>query len=363
MSRNCENQYIPDMVSAPGETLSEVLDTIGMSQAELADRTGRPRKTVNEIVKGRASITPETALQLERVLGVPAHFWLNREQHYREYLSKLAEQQRLEQHLEWLDMFPIAAMARLGWISRVQDRVAQIQEVLNFFGVASPERWNERWCSPDVAYRKSRAFESKPGAVAAWLRKGELVAQQIRCEDYDSNRFRAALSSIRSMTAKPPEDFCQMMELECAQAGVALAFVHELPGAPVFGATQWLGPDKALIQLTIRHKRDDHFWFSFFHEAGHILLHGKRDIFIEAKNVDNQQEREADALASNLLIPPAEFARFICENRSFTAATIRKFALQIGIAPGIVVGRLQHDGLLSYRSCNELKRRLEWTSD
>jgi len=362
MSRTDANRYTPDTVSAPGETLSEVLDARGMSQAELADRTGRPRKTINEIVKGRASITPETALQLERVLGIPAHFWLNREQHYREHLSKLAEHQHLQEHLAWLDMFPVTAMAKLGWITRFQNQVAQIQEVLNFFGVASPERWNERWCSPRIAYRKSKAFENKPGPVAAWLRKGELVAQQIQCGQYDSDRLMEALNSIRNMTARPPDDFCHAMETECARAGVALAVVHELPGAPVSGATHWLGPDKALVQLTIRYKTDDHLWFSFFHEAGHILLHGKKDVFIEAKGVDSQQERQADTFASNLLIPPSEFVRFVKANR-FSASSIRSYALELGIAPGIVVGRLQHEGLLGYKDCNQLKRRLQWTDD
>lgn len=86
-----ENQYVPDEVSPPGETLSEVLAEHGITQADLAERTGRPRKTIDEIIKGKAAITPETAIQLERVLGVPATFWNRRERQYREHLAKREE--------------------------------------------------------------------------------------------------------------------------------------------------------------------------------------------------------------------------------------------------------------------------------
>lgn len=359
MSKAARNEYAPDTVAPPGDTLLEAIENIGMSQAELAERTGRPKKTINEIINGKAAITSDTALQLERVLGVPARFWLNLDQHYREYLTKHEEQERLGKHLTWLDGFPVREMVKLGWIRSFGDKIEQMQELLSFFGVASPECWQETYCSTQVVYRRSSAFRSEPGAVSAWLRKGELDGQQTTCSTYNEAGFRQALAQLRSMTTESPEVSCPQMQALCAKSGVVVVFVREIPGAPVSGATRWLTSDKALVQLTIRHKSDDHLWFTFFHEAGHILLHGKRDVFIEDDKVEDPKEAEADRFASDLLIPPSELLQFTSAGR-ITAESIQGFASRIGIAPGIVVGRLQHDGLVPYSRHNHLKRRLQW---
>jgi HTH-type transcriptional regulator / antitoxin HigA len=360
MSDSSKNQYQPDIVSPPGETLQELLESIGMTQADLAERTGRPKKTINEIIKGKTAITPETAIQFERVLGVPATFWNNRERTYRENLAQLAEQERLQSQIDWLKTIPFRKMVELGWIQALPDKAQQLDEVLKFFSVASPDLWKKIWLTPDAVYRKSPAFESDPGATAAWLRKGEIDANCIACEPFEENNFRAALDYARALTTSTPDRFVPELKAACAQCGVAVTFVHELPGTRASGATRWLSPTKALIQLSLRHKTDDHLWFTFFHEAGHILLHGKRDFFIEGDDGQNEKEHEADQFARDLLIPASEFRRFHPSGLHYSKTDIVSFATQIGIAPGIVVGRLQHDGRLPPTHCNELKLRLAW---
>ncbi|WP_242046589.1 HigA family addiction module antitoxin [Cylindrospermum sp. FACHB-282] len=123
MESKIQNQYNPDYVSAPGDTLLEVLEERGMTQAELAERTGRPKKTINEIIKGKAAITPETALQLELVFNIPASFWNNHERHYREFLAQQEEKKRLKKQVSWLKGIPVTAMIKSGWIRRHQDKV------------------------------------------------------------------------------------------------------------------------------------------------------------------------------------------------------------------------------------------------
>ncbi len=361
MSDTSKNQYHPDIVSPPGDTLQEVLESMGMSQAELAERTGRPKKTINEIVKGKAAITPETAIQFERVLGIPATFWNNREQAYRENLAQLEAQKRLEQQIEWLKTIPYRRMISLGWIDAFQDKAQQLDEVLKYFSVASTELWEKLWLNPEAVYRKSPAFESEPGATAAWLRKGEIEANSIPCEAFDERCFRQALDHARSLTVKTPDLFVPELKSTCARCGVAVAFVHELPGTRASGATRWVSPNKALIQLSLRHKTDDHLWFTFFHEAGHILLHGKRDIFIEEEDGQDGKEHEADEFARDLLIPSDEIRRFRPSGLHYSKGDIINFATQIGISPGIIVGRLQHDGLLPPSHCNDLKKHLAWS--
>jgi addiction module HigA family antidote len=282
MSNAPRNEYLPELVSPPGETLQELLDGRHMTQAQLAERTGRPRKTINEIVKGKAPITPETALQLERVLGVPAGFWIARESHYQECLSRDHEGKALACYTGWLREIPVAEMAKLGWIERHKDDVQQMREVLSFFGVASPRQWEQVVLKPQVSFRHAKTFESSPTHLAAWLRRGEIEAQDIVCSTFDRSSFESALVEARGLTIESDlKTLKERLQEICARSGVAVVFVRQLPRSRVSGATRWLSPTKAIIQLSLRYRTDDHLWFTFFHEAGHILLHGKRDVFIE----------------------------------------------------------------------------------
>jgi addiction module HigA family antidote len=348
------NSYNPDFVSPPGDTLAETLEALGVSQTDLARRMGRPVKTVNEIAQGKAAITPDTALQLERALGIPAEFWSARESAYQTALAKHREADRLRAETKWLKSLPVKAMVKLGWVQSDKVPVAMMRQMLVFFGIASPEQF-EAVCLKPVKYRRSQAFASDPAALAAWLRKGELDAQTLRFADYHESAFRDALRSIRSATGNDIKEAIQDAIQRCADSGVALVIVPELPGTRVSGATRWLTPSRALIQLSLRYKRDDQLWFSFFHEAGHILLHGKRDLFLEEGASTDIREVEANQFAQDFLIPRAAY-KALTETGSFSREAIAAFARHEGIAPGIVVGRLQHDRILSQSHLNDLKR-------
>ncbi len=353
-----KNEYIPDSVSRPGETLLETLEALGMTQAELAERTGRPKKTINEIIKGKTAITPETALQLERVLGVPAGFWNKREQTYREFLAQRNEQKWIKKQSAWLKEFPLRAMINAGWVTHFKDKARQLEAMLSFFGVASPEQWRKLY-QLNVAFRKSPVFQSAPASIAAWLRKGELESQKIVCNAFNSDKFRKVLPSIRKLSLTTPPTFLPKLTQLCAQAGVALVFVPELPKTHTSGATRWLTRDKALIQLSLRYKTDDHFWFTFFHEAAHILLHGKKTVFIEDNTKSDLLEKAADKFASVTLISPPDYKSFLKKGDKSRPA-IKRFAGSQGIAPGIVVGRLQHDGYFPHSYGNDLKQKFVW---
>lgn len=359
MGRCRENAYAPDYVSPPGETLQEMITTLGMTQAELAQRTGRPKKTINEIIQGKAAITPETALQFERVLGTPASFWNQREQNYRAFLARQQETERLETQTAWLDRLPLRAMIKQGCVKEYQDNVEQLRAVLNFFGIASPRQWE----AVTAVFRKSSGFTSNTDAVAVWLCQGEHIARQMACAPFDAAAFRDLLYQLRALTCETPDVFRVELPRRCAEVGVAVVIVPELPGTRVCGASRWLTPTKALIQLSLRYKRDDQFWFTFFHEAGHILLHGKRDAFVDEEDQrDDAKEAEANAFAAEMLIPAAQLEELLRRkgDRYVSAEDVKRFAAQVGIAPGIVVGRLQHEGGLPYTHLNGLKRRLNW---
>lgn len=358
-------RYEPDYAVPPGETLAERLAELGMDQRELALRLELSPKCVNQIVQGKAPITHETAIRLERVTGVPGHVWNNLEMNYRAGLARIADHKRLQSRadLDWLATIPTRELLARGKIEPQPDKPSLLRAVLAFFGVSSREAWVALWDKYRAAasWRKSPCFEAHQGVTATWLRLGELDAQEIRCSAFDKNRFTEALGETRSLTTAGPKTFQPRTIELCAQAGVALVFVPEVKGCPASGATRWLTPDKALIQLSLRHKSDDHFWFSFFHEAGHILNDPKKSISIEEPNQDDSdREEKANRFATDYLIPQSEAASL---RGLRTAPAVRAFAEGIGIAPGIVVGRLQHEGLIRHSQLNGLKARFVWETD
>jgi HTH-type transcriptional regulator/antitoxin HigA len=349
-----------DWAVAPGEILQEALNDRDMSQSELARRMGRPIKTINEIVNGKAAITPDTAIQLERTLGVTATFWNNLEAAYREFLARERAQKELEAHAGWVDAFPVKELAQHSVIERGPSKADTLASLLRFFGVSSPSVWERHWLAPTAAFRKSPVFESSPHAVAAWLRWGEILAVEIRTQPFDAGRLREVLQQIRILTRREPftQTLVTIQEL-LATAGVALIITPEVGKTRLSGAARWLSADKAIIQLSLRHKTNDHFWFSLFHEAHH-LLGKKRADFIDADVDDDgsRAEDDADQFARDTLIPPDDYAAFV-DTGSFTEQAVRDFAKQQGIAAGIVVGRLQREKFLPPSHLNNLKKPMQ----
>ncbi len=355
--------YQPVSVTAPGETLADLLDEQGMTQTELAQRMGRPLKTVNQIVNGKAAITAETALQLEKIFETPATYWLNHESQYRAYLARRREEDGYTAWYDWLDQMPIRELKKLGILSdlrnRDENKKVLLRELLQFFGVASPNEWQIIYGQMHTAYRRSMPDRSDPYATAAWLRLGELQSRSLACDRFDRIRFVGALQRIRAMTTLPPEQFEPAMREECAASGVALILTPAIARARVSGAARWLR-NRPIIQLSLYGKTNDRFWFTFFHEACHIMQHSSQLVFLdEAWDHDqlSEQEHEANQFAANWLIS-AELVEELPELKS--KAAVSEFAARIGIHPGIVVGRLQHDGLIDHSWMNDLKDTLAW---
>lgn len=351
-------KFEPDFAIPPGETLAETLVSLGMSQRELAVRTDLTEQTINRIIKGSQPITFDTASKLELATGVPASFWNRLEANYRERIARQEERSRLTTDVAWLKTIPFKDLVKRNALSHMDEAADQVREVLRFFGVASVAAWHAYWDDGAVAARCSQSVATKPGPTSAWLRLGELKAHQIDCQPFDKASFRGALEKIREMTVESPSIFVSRMSQLCAESGVALCLVPELPGAPWYGASKWLTPTKAMILLGLRGRRDDQFWFSFFHEAGHVLLHSKKDLFLSDNSSDDPREQQANSFASDFLIPAERRAQVMSLR---TKAEVKALAEELGIAPGIVVGQYQHL-TRKFHNFNDLKVRLEWSN-
>ena len=347
-------------LSPPGEMLEEALEERGMTNAELARRTGISQKHISQLINGHVPLSMDVSLQLERVLGIPARLWNSLEFNYRAEQKRAEQRGNLTGFADWMRQFPIAAMRKAGYFgdAQVGQGVApRVEALLQFFGVATPEAWEVEWTHATGRFRKSTSFDPDRFALTAWLRRAELESQDIRCAPYDAESFRSVIAGARKLTAEPRESFVPLLTSRCAEAGIALTFVPALPKLAISGVTRWKGPEKALVSLSDRYKSDDQLWFSFFHEACHVLEHKTGTIYIDSPADPNgdPDERRANEFARDTLIPPAAFAEFTIRTR-YSKEAIVAFAKTIGISPGIVVGRLQHENLLPRTHCNGLKR-------
>ncbi|MDT0678772.1 ImmA/IrrE family metallo-endopeptidase [Autumnicola musiva] len=356
-----------ELLSKPGDVILETIEFIKMTQVELAERMGKTPSKINDIISGKEPITLSTAFLLEKVLGIDAQFWLNREVIYREKLSRYQQQEENKKYIKWAKEQPINDLKKLGYISKDASKAELSNECLKFYGVASPNQWNEIYKNTLSApmYRKSGYHKSTISSLSALLRIGEIQMRKKIIKPFDKKLFKSNLIKIRELVRIHPEDLLIQVKDLCEEAGVHLIFSPNISEAPVNGIARWIG-GSPLIQITDRFKTNDHFWFSFFHEAGHILLHGKKDIFIDGSDEDDGnhelREEEANNFASNFLLP-VDIIKELDNYTEINDKTIRQLARLNKTHPAIIVGRLQHFKKVPYSFGNSFKLKVLFEED
>ena len=353
----------------PGEVLLEYLDSNCWSQRDLARRSGITPKTVSEICNGKAPITPSTSLALEKVFRRPAHFWLNLQRQYDELLARRRYEERRKSWAEWSSKFPIEDLKKLKLLPSSGSKSDDLDALLSFLGVSSPESWESVWQASRIAFRQTRKVRASAEAISSWVRATECYSEAIKTSEYDEQGVLDAIEPLRECTARKVENSIPDAQSICASVGIAFVLVPAFSNTGISGCARWLSSNKALIALSNRYKSDDRLWFTFFHELAHILVHRKTHAFVLDNAVDDlsdkvvdptiqKQEDEANRFAADTLIPPDDLAKFINEEK-FTNESIKKFSEYIGVGPGIVVGRLQHEELLQPHQGNKLKQKIE----
>jgi HTH-type transcriptional regulator/antitoxin HigA len=359
-----DNNIHSDFAIPPGEFLEEVLDDLGMTKDELARRMNRPASKLSAIFKGEKAITPETAIQLEKVVGIPAHIWTGLESEYRLTLvrnKQIKEQARLKAESKLVTKYRYAELVKLGVVSRYTKAIDKVSELHRFFGVTSLNAIPGLRRYQPAFRRSERKLKGRtPEAISAWLRIGEVQAHKCRCASFSDHSLENSLREIRSMTRQPPDKFLPALFSKLCEAGVVLVLCPHVTGTGIQGATFWMGPQKAVVMMSLRYNWADIFWFSLFHEIGHVLMHGRNTVVLEGIESDDPklqtQEDEANEFTADFLIPPEAYRLFLADDQ-FYEDNIRLFADQIDIDPGIVVGRLQNDKLLKREWHNNLRYR------
>ncbi|MDD3794146.1 MAG: HigA family addiction module antitoxin [Candidatus Gracilibacteria bacterium] len=352
-------KFLPDWVIHPGVSLKDFLETFHISQKDLSNRIGMSEKHIVDIIKGVSPITPETALKLEKVFPkdiAPAIFWNNLQLNYDVDLAKIKENESLEKDKEILGKFSYLDLVKNNIIEGFDSWQDKIIGLRSFFGVSELGNIGNIF---GVAYRKTDCEKISAENVSAWLRYGELESRKSQVQEFDKLKLKSKLGELRSLTRE--KNFGEKIVKICAECGVKVVYSPYITKTYVNGATRWIG-NNPVLQLTIRGKYADIFWFTFFHELGHILLHGKKEEFLEFDNGYKdpniaEKEMEADNFSTNTLISNTEFNKFF-QKGDFTQTSIISFAKQVGVHEGIVAGRLSYV-MKDYRTFEKLRSQLQ----
>lgn len=360
------DNFSPDWVSPPGATIKCLMVKLGYDHKELAEEIDIPDNLLLKILEGEEIITQDIALQLSIVLGSTQKFWLNREKQYREEIDRLQKAPKPIDELDddWVKTFPsIYEMKKLGWLPISTNFRNALENIKAFFKINTAREWNDKYLkfNTAVAFRTSLTYESKPSAVTAWLRWAEIQAENVECSDWNVDILKSNIKNMRKLTrCKDPTLFIPKLQQICAGCGVTLTIIRAPKACKASGATRFLSNNKPQIVLSLRYKSDDHFWFTFFHEIGHLILHTETPFFLDDESdVSSTDEMEANLFSENTLIPE----QFKDQLRTVNLRTkdIIRLATQIGISSGIVVGQLQHSGRIKANQMNHLKRHYEWS--
>ncbi|QIA64267.1 ImmA/IrrE family metallo-endopeptidase [Vibrio astriarenae] len=351
------NDFNPDWVSPPGDTIIDLMDEVGLSIEELSKQIGLPKSKGQSLIDGELTISEPLASRLETIFAVSQQFWLSRESAYRKHVVRQEELNN-----SWLESLPTRDMSKFGWIPKGLSGKKKLNGCLKFFGVDSVTEWFDEYKHRNlsVAFRKSNTLTTVHAAELAWLRRAELLSRQNRCFEWDRDALRSSLNDIRRLTLIPaPQDFLPKLKNILASCGVSLVILQTPNGCRASGATCFFEKDKATLIMSFRYLSDDHFWFTLFHEIGHLVLHDIGVLRLEGKGIcemSDKEELEANDFAREILIPN----QYIPELRQFSVKNwkgIIRFARRIGVSRGIVLGQLQHMGAIPYSHLNRLKTK------
>ncbi len=340
------------IATPPGATIREQLRDRGMSQKEFAARMDMSEKHISRLINGDVQLTPEVAVRLEMVLGVPAKFWNNLEAIYREKIVKVEAENAMDSDAELARLFPYSEMAKFGWVPETRDVKKKVIYLRKYFEVVKLSLLESEQITR-IACRRLAITEKSDLALMAWIQAAKIKARDIKTAPINIKGLIAVIPDIRKMTLLRPATFCSKLNKCLADNGIALVFLPHLKGSFLQGAT-FLDGRKIVVGLTARGKDADKFWFSLFHELAHIVLGHVG----QSMGTSDEDEKAANAWSADTLIGADDFDVFR-RKRDYSERGVLRFAKEQEIAPGIVVGRMQREGLIKYSALNNLKEKYE----
>lgn len=351
--------FTPDWFSKPGDSLRALMRRRNLMVEDVAKHLHGGMTTLRELLDGTRSIDQAQATVLAEQVGGTVSFWLKRQANYELALESAVDRAVFLECDEWISL-PVPGDKPRGRLSADKMR-AEVRRRLEFYNVSTRKAWNARYgrfCS-DTLFRKSQAYNSNEAAILMWLRMGELGADLVDTRTWSAGNLQDRIGEIRKLSQlKDPKLFLPKLKELCSEAGVAIVVKRAPQGCPASGASRMVAADKAMILLSFRGLSDDKFWFTVFHEIGHLLLHGART-FVDADMEDiDEAEQEANQFASRCIVPERNTDEF--EQLEPIRDKVVRFSVRVGVAPGLTVGQMQHCNMIRQDQLNYLKRRWKW---
>ncbi len=353
----------PDLIIHPGETLVEILEDRDMSQKELAIRTGMTEKHISTVVKGQKNISVAFAKKLEYALGIDASFWINLQANYDRELLEFEEVNNItEAELGILKPLKqvIEYMVSRRWLienTNEAEKVLCLRKILAVSNLTAIPH-----ITYNAAYRAQVAININVDTYVlyAWQRICELVTKDIVVSDeLNISLLTDSIPEIKKLMFEDINIVQGKLENIFAKCGIAFKIVKHFKGAPVQGFIKKTDDEKLILCMTIRQNRADIFWFTLFHEIGHIINEDIRQRFIDFNSTQSDMEAKADAFAREVLMNARDYKEFVMK-RDFSISAINTFARKQGVKSYIVIGRLQSDEILGWDQYNEKIVYYKW---
>lgn len=287
---------------APGEYLEEWIDDHGLSQQRVAELLGSSRKQVNEIVNGRAPITSDTAIRLERVVGIPAKTWLKYESLYRADLARISDEESLAEHVDEIAPSAVTYLRGIGATSATKRAPGRlVSDFLAFHRCGTWEAYahlHEEASTGDYALAalKDSGSTLDRTLLTTWLRAAELEEpfERGRGYDYDAEQLRTAMPELRTRAATPDSTMLRDIAGLLAEVGVVFMVVEPPKKLPLLGMTRWIDKKVPVIQQTGRWGKDGFVIWTLFHELGHVLNDPRGEMHVEY-GTEKKRNRSPDA--------------------------------------------------------------------
>lgn len=347
----------------PGYYVKDLIDAQGMNQEELAKRLQTSGKYVSDLINGRVNLTEEMVLRLSIVFGTSTAMWLNLNKTFIEKKLEIESKIREGEECSLVKQIDYKFWVELNLVKPATKAIDKVRELQKYFKVSSLSVLQQRDFLVQYRTTVSEIKDINVINANAWVQTALNLGAQTCVQPFDKKTLMSQLGKIREMTIQEPEIFYPKMKKILADCGVALVVLPNLKNCGVNGAVKWMSKDKVVLAINDRRKYADSFWFSLFHELGHVmqqrikvLLISEKQDCLETNELLQKLETEADNFAQNILIPQKEYQQFVEQTSYFDKNNITEFAEKLKIHPGIVVGRLQQDQRLRYdTTLNSLK--------
>lgn len=348
-------EFVPRWTSSPGATIQDLIKSKNISSSDVARACGLDRSAFNALLQGSAPLTEKIAQSLANYLGGSVSFWIRRE-------ARFQESTLIVEADQWVQSLPLTSMKKLNWLEVPRDWRTRIDACLDFFGLDTLEGWKRNYAAPlqGVRFRTSPTYTNQVASVSSWLRAGEIAHKGFSGGSFDPDALLAGIDEMRELSrVADPAIFFPKLQSLAANCGVSCVLVPAPEGCAASGASRLLPDGSAIIQLSGRYLSDDQFWFSYFHEIGHLILHADKPLHIDgdpaAIELDSS-EYEANTFSADVLWPLEDRPTKLSEKKPSKRDVLR-LASAAGTSPGIITGQLQSSGILEYADYNYFKRR------